>query len=138
MKTRIYHLRKPDPLLLLALVVGLGVLVTTTAQAAGFAGTESPDNLKEAGAQLALKPVQGLAERLEIRWLNTTLENAGIRQLLLKKRLGLGKPFGAKGPELKMSWRPKVRSLASEAGDSGVGAVSADRPDIYFSLSRRW
>ncbi|MBU1190371.1 MAG: hypothetical protein KKA36_01540 [Gammaproteobacteria bacterium] len=134
MKNRNYHIRKPDPLLLLALVVGFGVVVTTTAQAADPAMS----NLKEAGAQLAIKPVQGLAERLDIRWLNTTLENNGVRQLLMKKRLGMGKPFGAKGPELNMSWRPRMRSTAAAAGDSGIGAVAADRPDVYFSLRRSW
>lgn len=137
MKIRSYHLRKPDPLLLLALVVGLGVVVTTTAQA-GPVSAESQSDLQEAGASLALKPVQGLAERLDIHWLNTTLESPGIRQLLVKKRLGMGKPFGSKGPELNMSWRPKMRSTAAVAGDSGIGAVSVDRPDIYLSLRRSW
>lgn len=134
MKTRNYLTRKLDPLLLLALVVGLGVVVTTTAQAADT----TMSNLKEAGAQLAIKPVQGLAERLDIRWLNTTLENNGVRQLLMKQRLGMGNPFGAKGPELNMSWRQKVSSTAAAAGDSGIGAVAVDRPNIYFSLQRSW
>lgn len=138
MKTRHNRLRKPDPLILLALLVGLGVVLTTTAQAGSADGLDQSRNLQEAGARLALKPVQGLAERLEINWLNTTLESPGIRQLLIKKRLGMGKPFGTKGPELNMSWRPKMRATAALAGDSGIGAVAVDRPDIYFSLRRSW
>lgn len=132
------RIRKPDPLLLLALLVGLGVVLTTTAQAGSAFSIDPSRDLQEAGARLALKPVQGLAGRLEINWLNATLESPGIRQLLIKKRLGMGKPFGAKGPELNISWRPKMPATAALAGDSGIGAVTADRPDIYFSLRRSW
>lgn len=132
-----YRIRKPDPLLLLALVVGLGVVVTTAAQAA------PPDvsqevQLQEAGAQLALRPVKGLAERLEMNWLNSALERPAVNQLLSRKPLGVGKPFGEQGPELNMSWRPRVAGTARAAGDSGIGAATSDRPDIYISLRRSW
>lgn len=138
MKTRNFRLRRPDPLVLLALLVGLGVVVTTTVQAEPASGTEPPSNLQEAGTQLALHPVRGLAERLDIRWLNTTLERPEVGQLLVKRRLGIGKPFGDKGPELKMSWRPRVRTAVAASGDSGIGAFSSGRPTIYFSLHRSW
>lgn len=139
MKTRNhYRLRKPDPLVLLALLVGLGVVVTTTAQAGSASELEPASNLQEAGAQLVLHPVRGLAERLNMHWLNNTLEHPEVSQLLVKRRMGMGRPFGEKGPELNMSLRPKMRATAAISGDSGIGALSSDRPDIYFSLRRSW
>lgn len=139
MKTRNYHrLRKPDPLILLALLVGLGVVVTTTAQAESGVVMEPAGSLQEARAQLAFHPVKGLAERLNIHWLNNALDRPVVSQLLVKRRMGMGKPFGEKGPQLNMSLRPQMRATAMESGDSGIGALSSDRPDIYFSLRRSW
>ncbi|MFN2309325.1 MAG: hypothetical protein ABR553_06255 [Gammaproteobacteria bacterium] len=136
-----YRIRKLDPLLLLALAVGLGVVVTTTVQA------ESPANPPEgtaAGqsqvtvARWALRPVRGLAERLEMHWLNRTLERAAVEQLLSHEPLAIAKPLGAKGPELSLGWRPRLGDAAAQAGDSGIGTLSSERPDIYIGLRRRW
>ncbi|MFP5507290.1 MAG: hypothetical protein ACLGH6_13925 [Gammaproteobacteria bacterium] len=131
-----YRIRKPDPLLLLALAVGLGVVVTTAAQAAP--PEAGGDQAQEARAQLALQPVKNLADRLEMHWLNSTLDRPAVNHLLSRRPLGIGKPFGKQGPELNMSWRPRIATTARVAGDAGIGAAAADRPDIYFSLRRSW
>lgn len=94
--------------------------------------------MQEAGAQLALRPVRGLAERLELRWLNTALDRPGVSKMLARKSLDVGKPFGKQGPELSMSWRPRIAGTARAVGDSGIGAASSDRPSVYISLRRSW
>lgn len=132
-----YRTRKPDPLLLLALAVGLGVVITTAAQAEPFE-TQASDRFNEAGARLALSPVKGLAERLEMHWLNDALDRPAAGRLLAHKPVGVGRPFGAEGPELNLIWRPRIPATARTAGDSGIGAVSVQRPVIYFSLRRSW
>lgn len=132
-----YRIRKPDPLLLLALAVGLGVVVTTAAQAEPPETAQS-DRFHAAGVRLALTPVRGLAERLDMHWLNTALKRPAAEQLLAREPLGVGKPFGEHGPELSMSWRPRIAASAQAAGDSGIGAASAVRPAVYFSLRRSW
>jgi hypothetical protein len=132
-----YRTRKPDPLLLLALVVGLGVVLTTAAQAEPVESAEA-DRFHEARARLALSPVRGLAERLEMHWLNNALERPAAGRLLAHKPLEVGRPFGADGPALTLSWRPRIAGTARAAGDSGIGAVSAKRPDVYISLRRSW
>lgn len=132
-----YRIRKPDPLLLLALAVGLGVVVTTAAQADPPEFTQG-DTLQEARAQLALRPMKGLAERLEMHWLNSALDRPAVNRLLSRQPLGMGKPFGRQGPELNMSWRPRIAVTAHEAGDAGIGAADPDRPDIFINLHRSW
>ena len=138
MKTRNLRIRRPDPLILLAVLVGLGVVLTTSVQAGTVQGLEQPDELREAGTRLALHPVKGLAERLDLHWLNSTLERPAVNRALKHRRLGMGMPFGRKGPELNLSWRPKLRTLAPASGDSGIGAASVERPTVYFSLRRSW
>lgn len=138
MRTRTRHLRKPDPLMLLAVLVGLGVVVTTAVQAETSGEQERIGPLREAGARLALKPIKGLAERLDMLWLNTALDRPATYQLLKQRGVGIGKPFGHKGPELSLSWRPKMRSIDAAGDDFWIGAASAARPDIFVGLRRSW
>lgn len=139
MKHRNSRIRKPDPLLLLALLVVLGVVVTTTAHAESTTGAVEPaGTLQDAGAWLVLNPVKNLAERLDLHWLSATLERPAIGELLTKMRSGLGKPFGEKGPEFNMSWRPQLNAPAELGGDSGGADLSTEHPGIYFSLRRSW
>ncbi len=135
MRFRNSRIRKPDPLFLLALLVGLGVVVTTTAQAENV---DIETAAEDAGAWLALRPATGLSKKLDLHWLNNALERSEIKQLVGKKQVEVAKPFGEKGPVLGMSVRPNVNKSAARAGDSGIGAISEDRPDLYFSLNRRW
>lgn len=132
-----HRIRKPDPLLLLALAVGLGVVLTTTVQAAP-PDMPRENQLQVAGTQWALRPVKGLAERLDMHWLNTALDRPAVNRLLSRQPLGVGKPFGGDGPELSMSLRPRIAATARMAGDSGIGAAPSERPDIYISLRRSW
>lgn len=132
-----HRIRKPDPLLLLALAVGLGVVVTTAVHADPLE-TDASYQLQEAGARLALSPIKGLAQRLEMYWLNTALDSPAAGRILTHRPLDVGRPFGEDGPELSLSWRPRIGGSARLAGDKGIGDVGAARPEIYLSLRRSW
>lgn len=139
MKYRNYRIRKPDPLLALAIVVGIGVVVTTTAQAESMSPhARSMAKLQETSARLALQPMKGLADNLEIHWLNSALDRPAVQQLVLDNQMELAKPFGRKGPQLGLSLRPDLSVGAYGSGDSGIGLTEEDRPDFYFTLSRSW
>lgn len=138
MRYRSHRMRKPDPLLLLALIVGLGVVVTTAAQAAGpEERAVRAEGLYAAGTRLMLDPRKGLAERIAPHWLNNLLERPAVRQLI-EKRGGAGRPFGAKGPEFVLSLRPVLKVSAEEGGDHGIGGIPERRPDLYIGLSSHW
>lgn len=138
MKYRSHRMRKPDPLMLLALIVGLGVVVTTAAQAAGPEERAAQvDGIYAAGTRLVLDSHKGLAERIAPHWLNNLLERPALRELI-EKRGGAGRPFGAKGPEFTLSLRPTLKLSAEGSGDSGIGGVPERRPDLYISLTSRW
>lgn len=140
MKYRNYRTWKPDPLLALAVLVGIGVVVTTTVQAESntLSRADSLAKLQGQGARLALHPVKGLADNLELNWLNNALERPAVQQLLNENQMELARPFGSKGPQLNFSLRPDVAEQAKLSGDSGIGAADNDRPDLYFSLRRSW
>ncbi|MBZ0072128.1 MAG: hypothetical protein K8I04_10445 [Gammaproteobacteria bacterium] len=139
MKYRSPRMRKPDPLLLLALIVGLGVVVTTAAQAAGPGEQRAAraDSLYAVGTHLLLDPRTGLAERIAPLWVNNLLERPALRQLI-ETRGGVGRPFGVRGPELTLSLRPAPVSTAAKNADSAGGAVPEWRPDLYINLTRHW
>lgn len=138
MKYRSHRMRKPDPLMLLALIVGLGVLVTTAAQAAGPGDLAvRPTALYAAGFQPVLDPHKGLAERIAPHWLNNLLERPALRQLI-ERRGGTGRLFGVKGPEFALSLRPTLNLSAEASGDSGIGRTPEQHPDLYISLTSRW
>lgn len=131
---------RPDPLLALAVLVGIGVVVTTTVQAESntLSRADSLTKLQAQSARLALHPVKGLADSLELNWLNSALERPAVQQLVNDNRMELAKPFGSKGPQLGFSVRPDIAEEAKLSGDSGVGTWENDRPDLYFSLRRSW
>ena len=139
MKIRRQRLRRPDPLVVLALLVGLGVVLTTSVQAGtGAQELERPDPRHAVSAGFALHPAKAFAQRLDLHWLSNALERPGVDQLLKSQRLDMGKPFGRNGPELNLSWRPWVPTLTSSGSEFGAVAVPTDRPELYFSLRRSW
>ena len=138
MKIRRQRLRRPDPLVVLALLVGLGVVLTTSVQAGtGAQELERPDSSSAASAGFALHPARAFAQRLDLHWLSDALRRSSVELLLTSQRLDMGKPFGRNGPELNLSWRPWIPAPASSGGEFGAG-VPTDRPELYFSLRRSW
>lgn len=139
MKIRKQRLRRPDPLVVLALLVGLGVVVTTGVQAATGAGElERPDTHPAPSTGFAVHPAKAFAQRLDLHWLSDALKRSGVDLLLTTQRLDMGRPFGRNGPELDLSWRPGVSTPASSGSEFGTGAVSTDQAEIYFTLRRSW
>lgn len=139
MKIRRQRLRRPDPLVVLALLVGLGVVVTTGVQAATSAEElKRPDSLPAASAGFAGHPAKAFARRLDLHWLSNALKRSGVDLLLTSQRLDMGKPFGHNGPELDLSWSPGLPAPTLNDSEFGVGAVSTDQPEIYFTLRRSW
>jgi len=139
MKIRRQRLRRPDPLVVLALLVGLGVVLTTSVQAAtGAEELERADAQPAASAGFAVHPAKAFAQRLDLHWLSDALKRSGVELLLASQRLDMGQPFGHNGPELDLSWRPGVSTPTASGSEFGVGAVSTDQPEIYFTLRRSW
>lgn len=136
MKYRGHRMRKPDPLLLLALIVGLGVVVTTAAQAAGPGErVVRAEDRHIAGSMLDAR--KGLAERIAPHWLNSLFERSTLRHLI-ETRGGVGQPFGAKGPEFTLSLHSAPQWSAEGSGDAGAVSVSDRYPDLYIGLTSRW
>jgi hypothetical protein len=129
--------RKPDLLFLVTLFVGFGVLVTSVAQAA------EPLIMNKAGSQ----PVeQSLSNQwLQSVWsLDLTEKIQNWKPMVRVDSDGhgvrLSRPFGAHGPALRLSASvpDETRRSLRAGGDHQIGASSADSPDAYIYLQKRW
>ncbi|WJW75903.1 hypothetical protein QVG61_02095 [Thiohalobacter sp. IOR34] len=137
---RHHHFRRLDPLLLLAVLVGVGVVLTTSVHAAAPGDAETEQALRLGGARLALQPVQGLAEQLDIQWLNQAVTRPELERLVRGGQLDLGQPFGRKGVQMGLSWSEpaEVRRQRRVLDAVGTGAIPEQASGLYFSISRRW
>ncbi len=125
--------RKPNLLVLLTLFVGLGVLTTSLVQAA--------------------QPVlaKGASQQSET---NQWLESLSSIELVAKVQswtpefsvgddgdgLQLARPFGARGPSLRISksFPEQVERCLRAGGHPQFSAATADSPDAYIFLQKRW
>ncbi len=132
--------RRPDPLLLLALAVGLGVVLTTSVQAAGpVASMPARAALEAQGARAALVPVQRLAGRLELHWLEKPLDAAAVNELLEDQQLTLV-PAGRRRLGMSLSWREAeaARRALDDTARLGTGGPNPNRAGLYLNIGRRW
>ncbi len=117
MKRRMY--RRPDPLFLLAVIVALGVVVTTAAKGA------EPGLLGSAAAQL---------DRLEVRWADGLVGQGGLRDFV--RHRGLEFQSG-RDTRLGLRFGRVHRPGPALYQDMGPG-VGAPRPSVSFSIRHRW
>jgi hypothetical protein len=129
---------KPNLMVLLSFFVGLGMLLTSLAQAAEPSRSAVPD---KAGSQQRswteqwLRSVWGLDLAAKIKnWkprVRVDSDGEGLR---------LSHPFGNHGPALRLSTSiPERAQLSLRAGgDNQVGNSGADEPGPYLFLQKRW
>lgn len=132
--------RRPDPMLLLAVAVGLGVVLTTGVQAAEpVAPMPARAALEAQGARVALAPVQRLADRLELRWLEKPLDAGPVSELLENQQLTLV-PASQRRLGMSLSWREAeaTRRAFDDTASLGTGGLGQDRAGLYLNIGRRW
>ncbi|WP_297527723.1 hypothetical protein [Thiohalobacter sp.] len=132
--------RRPDPMLLLAVAVGLGVVLTTGVQAAEpFASMPARAALEAQGARMALAPVHRLADRLELRWLEKPLDAAPVNELLEDQQLTLV-PARQRRLGMSLSWREAeaTRRALDDTALLGTGGPGKARVGLYLNIGRRW
>ena len=134
MKTMRYH--KPDLLLLLAFFVGVGVLATSVAQAAEPLNVMG--NAKQIEQEKSTDWLQAfwnldLAQKIQNWKPMISVESGG-------EGLGLVRPFGTRGPELRVlhCMPENVRRNLRDGGDNRIGAFGNDNPNAYLFLEKRW
>lgn len=137
MNSKMQRYRKPNLMVLLSFFVGLGVLVSSLAQAAEpvpAAGAAGPDAQRSVPEQW-LRAVWGLDLAGKLRsWKPRTRvdsDGEGVR---------LSHPFGNHGPALRLSTSiPERAQLSLRAGgDNRVGSLGSDAPGPYLFLHKRW
>ncbi len=134
MKTMRYH--KPDPLLLLAFFVGIGVLATSVVQAAEPLNVMADNQIEQEKSADWLQSFWNLDLSRKIKnWKPMiSVEPSGA------DGLGLVRPFGTRGPELRVlnSLPKNVQRNLRAGGDNRVGAFGGEKPDAYLFLEKRW
>ena len=125
-------------MVVVAFFVGLGVLVTSVAQASQPATSASilqHEPAKQSLPERWLQSLWGLdlANKLK-SW------KPKIEVVACEDGLNLSRPFGIHGPLLQISTSvPEHAEYSLRAGgDSQVGALSSDRPDAFLFLQKRW
>lgn len=127
------RLFKLDPLVVIAVVVGLGAVVTSTAQA------RQPDNvapLHVRGAQLVLQPVQSVIEDLDVNWSQEADRFMPMGAAFFSDDgLALNPQRRDQDAALSLGWQPLARPEQVRA----VAPLDAQpRPGVYLRLQRRW
>ncbi|HHJ18118.1 MAG TPA: hypothetical protein ENJ80_15670 [Gammaproteobacteria bacterium] len=129
-----YH--KPDLLLLLAFFVGIGVLATSVVQAAEPLNIMANTNQLKQEKSANWLPSFGsldLAQKIRDWKPMISVDSSG-------EGLGLVRPFGTHGPQLRILNRMPnhVRRNLRAGGDNRIGAVGSDNPNAYLFLEKRW
>lgn len=129
--------RRLDPLLVLACIVGLGVLVTTSVQAADDQATAATH---QSEATFALKPVAALMDGLDLHWVERAVESPAVGAFFSDEGLDLSNRRNAQDMGVSLSWqaRQDESRQAAEMKEWGTGHVEAERPGLYLSINRRW
>jgi hypothetical protein len=129
--------RRVDPLLVLACIVGLGVLVTTSVQAADDQGSAV---LHQSEATFALKPVAALVNGLDLQWVERAVEHPAVGAFFSDEGLDLNDRRNQQDMGVSLSWQARQDDSrqAAEMKDWGTGHVEADQPGVYLSINRRW
>ncbi len=126
--------RKPNLLVLLALLAGAGVLTTGLAQAA------QPQDARHQGSGAAggekwWQSVWGLdlAGKLKQWRPKVTLNNDA-------EGFNLARPFGKSGPTIQCtsSLPDSVQHSLRAGGNSQIGALGATDTDVFVFLQKRW
>lgn len=136
-RNRTTRYRKPDPIVLLAFFVGLGVLLTSVVQAAepaqpGAISQRSSNH--KARSEQWLPSLWGLdlAARLKDWKPKIAVEEC-------EDGLKLSRPFGTRGPVLQFSTSvPEHATSSLRAGGDSLVGVKDDTPDAYLFLEKRW
>jgi len=134
MKTMRYQ--KPDLLLLLAFFVGVGVLATSLAQAAEplniMANSKQIEQEKSADWLHAFWNLD-LARKIQNWKPMISVDTSG-------EGMGLVRPFGTRGPELRVLNRMPghVKRNLRAGGDNRIGVIGSDNPNAYLFLEKRW
>jgi len=128
--------RKPDLLLLLTFCIGVGTLVSGTAQAADAAGLSSSwkDGRVVAGSEKWWQSIWGLdlARKLKDWRPKVTVREDG-------EGFNLARPFGKSGPTIQCSSSlpDSVQHSLRAGGDTEIGPVAGDS-DVFLFLQKRW
>lgn len=112
--------RKPDPLLVLAVLVGLGVLATTTARA---------------DPAFSRPAVRGAGYHTIV----PSFARGAYRELVQDGVMNVAE-LGAKGPKVGLALRPprSLRRALAAGGDRGTGRVDNRGTTIYVTFGTRW
>jgi len=135
MKTIRY--RKPNLLVLLTFLVGVGVLTSSAVQAAEALSFVSAEKrvIKQAGAGHWQQSIWNLDLAAKLRaWKPAVTVDKGGQGLTLAR------PFGSHGPTLWLSnsMPDDVKRSLRAGGDHQIGALAADKSDAYMFLEKRW
>ncbi|RMG29870.1 MAG: hypothetical protein D6721_04930 [Gammaproteobacteria bacterium] len=126
--------RKPDILTLLALFVMLGVILTTRAQAGEPAAP--------AGWQAGLDVMEGVADRLHLRWVRDSLADRRVQGLVAGPGLALNHPAHPGRGELRLHWRAPeaVRQARRDLEALGASATGprVSRTGLFVTYRLHW
>ncbi|MEJ2685662.1 MAG: hypothetical protein P8124_00385 [Gammaproteobacteria bacterium] len=113
--------RKPDPLLLLAVLVGLAVLAST----ASYAAAAPSRDLQRNSGQSA-ESSSGFTHR-------------AYRELVEDGVMNVAE-IGAKGPRVGLALRqpPSLRQALAAGGDPGTGRIRRREASVYVTFGTRW
>jgi hypothetical protein len=123
---------------LVAVFVGLGVVLTSVAQAEQRMSSASMLNHQAKHQSFPERWFYSLwdldlADKLK-SW------KPKVEVAVCEDGLNLSRPFGNHGPVLQLSTSVPERAEYSlrAGGDSRVGVLGSDRPDAYLFLQKRW
>lgn len=113
--------RKLDPLLLLAILVGVGVLASTAAYAAPA--------LSQPGVRYTVNRPEA----------PSSFTRHAYRELVRDGVMNVAE-FGAKGPTVGLGLRQprSLRRALAAGGDPGTGQVAPREASVYLTFGTRW
>jgi hypothetical protein len=131
------HARKPNLLVVVSLLVAVGFLATSMAQAAdsfNIMSTNNEDSSQVGGSENWWQSIWGL---------NLSEKLGSWRPMISVhddyEGMNLARPFGKAGPALQVtsSLPDSVARSLRDGGDSQIGAFG-NGPDAYLFFQKRW
>ncbi len=137
--------RKPDLIAVLALVVGLGVLISMRVQAQealAVSSLEGLAGLPVEGARMAVSPVRDLAGRLQLRWVEERLADESVADFVAGSGMYLNRPHRTGDGVVRLRWRApgSFRDAERAARDMGasLNGPRAPRTGIFITFDKHW
>lgn len=125
---------KLDPFVLLAVLVGLGVLITSSVQAQEPLDTPPAHT---SGAKGVWQPVQQVLERLDFAWAEEALQRPAVAAFMSEQGLALNQASGDRDVRLGLSWQLEEHPQAVEALQND-GLTAPSQAGLWLRLQRRW